>query len=83
MTPEEERTRARISMRERRARERGLAGPTLHPQDFRNFLAAWRHPRFPKRTDGRPDWWSVLEWDAKRIPIPGVPKKEGWRAKSA
>ena len=34
----------------------------------KDFQRAWHHPRFPRRTDGKPEWFSVLEWDAKKIP---------------
>jgi hypothetical protein len=27
----------------------------------------WWHPKFPPRSDGLPQWISVLEWDCRRI----------------
>lgn len=41
--------------------------PGLPPA--RKILNAWETPKLPPRRDGKPDWWSVLENDARLVPI--------------
>ena len=48
----------------RRKQARILADIRERPE---NEGSPWGAPSFPPRKDGKPEWWSILEWDARRV----------------
>jgi hypothetical protein len=65
-------------------RRKGLIARSLalthRPEKVERAGSAWWHPAFKPRSDGLPDWWSCLEWDAGLIP---GQRKEGRRGARA